>query len=103
MRALLISTEPIGSVPRPQSLMDAIQALERGELTMQTLDAMCDQEVIKTLADFANQRTRPLGLQLANDPAVLMQGTFSMAGAPGDTGGLQGTVLALFFIIQIWL
>lgn len=52
MSTFLIPTEPIGSVPRPQSLIDAIHAQERGEITMQALDALCDDAVRSTLAEF---------------------------------------------------
>lgn len=47
-----IPTEPIGSIPRPQALIDAMQAFARGALPQAELDAISDAAVRDTVARF---------------------------------------------------
>lgn len=47
-----IPTEPIGSIPRPQALLDAVQGFNSGALDRPALDGLYDAAVAQTLADF---------------------------------------------------
>jgi 5-methyltetrahydropteroyltriglutamate--homocysteine methyltransferase len=49
---MLIPTEPIGSIPRPQALMDGIQAFQGGRLSLAHLDALYDRAVRDTIERF---------------------------------------------------
>lgn len=48
-----IPTEPIGSIPRPPSLLACISAAERGELSEPALQEVFDDAVSETIAQFA--------------------------------------------------
>ena len=47
-----IPTEPIGSIPRPQALLQAVQGFGRGEISDADLERLYDAAVRQTLADF---------------------------------------------------
>lgn len=47
-----IPTEPIGSIPRPQALLDGISAFQAGRLSLAQLDALYDHAVRDTIALF---------------------------------------------------
>jgi 5-methyltetrahydropteroyltriglutamate--homocysteine methyltransferase len=47
-----IPTEPIGSIPRPAALLDAMQGLAAGRITTGELDAQYDAALADTLARF---------------------------------------------------
>jgi 5-methyltetrahydropteroyltriglutamate--homocysteine methyltransferase len=47
-----IPTEPIGSIPRPQALLDAMRALAGGRLAQTEFDAVSDAAVRDTVARF---------------------------------------------------
>jgi 5-methyltetrahydropteroyltriglutamate--homocysteine methyltransferase len=47
-----IPTEPIGSIPRPQSLIDGVQAFTAGRITQQELNALYDLALRDTIARF---------------------------------------------------
>ncbi len=49
---MTLPTEPIGSIPRPKELVEAIQAYEKGRLDRSELDEMYDQAVRQTIAEF---------------------------------------------------
>ncbi|MFP4533514.1 MAG: cobalamin-independent methionine synthase II family protein [Desulfobacterales bacterium] len=49
---MTLQSEPIGSIPRPKELVEAIQAYEKGRLDRSELDEMYDQAVQKTIAEF---------------------------------------------------
>jgi 5-methyltetrahydropteroyltriglutamate--homocysteine methyltransferase len=49
---MLIPTEPIGSLPRPQQLIDAVQKWERGELAESALDTIAEQALVETIRRF---------------------------------------------------
>jgi 5-methyltetrahydropteroyltriglutamate--homocysteine methyltransferase len=49
---MTIPTEPIGSVPRPDELVDALQAAAAGSLAQAELDALLDEAVRDTIARF---------------------------------------------------
>ena len=48
----MLATEPIGSIPRPQQLLDAVQARAEGGISETELDAAYDDAVRKTIASF---------------------------------------------------
>jgi 5-methyltetrahydropteroyltriglutamate--homocysteine methyltransferase len=48
----VLATEPIGSIPRPQQLLDAVQARAEGGISETELDAAYDDAVRKTIASF---------------------------------------------------
>ena len=50
--ALNIPTEPIGSIPRPLALIEAVRAFERGEFAADALEALYEQAVRDTLREF---------------------------------------------------
>lgn len=47
-----IPTEPIGSIPRPQSLMNGVAAFAAGEITQDELDALYNDALRDTLRSF---------------------------------------------------
>ena len=47
-----IPTEPIGSIPRPASLIEAIRAHDRGEMPGEAIALQYDEAVRSTIADF---------------------------------------------------
>ncbi len=49
---MTLPTEPIGSIPRPKELVEAMQAYEKGRLDRSELDEMYDQAVRQTIAEF---------------------------------------------------
>lgn len=49
---MAIPTEPIGSIPRPQSLIEGIQANEAGRIPAQELEALYAASVIETIQQF---------------------------------------------------
>jgi len=60
--ALQIPTEPIGSLPRPAALIEAVRAAARGELTPQALDALYAAATADTI-----QRLRATGSPVITD------------------------------------
>ena len=50
--AMSLPTEPIGSIPRPQALIDGMQAASAGRLSGEALEAMYDDAVRDTLRRF---------------------------------------------------
>jgi methionine synthase II (cobalamin-independent) len=49
---MTLPTEPIGSIPRPQALLDGMQAASDGTITPEKLDALFDDAVRDTLRRF---------------------------------------------------
>ena len=49
---MTIPTEPIGSIPRPQVLIDGMQAAAAGQLSAERLDALYEDAVRDTLQRF---------------------------------------------------
>jgi len=49
---MLIPTEPIGSIPRPPSLIDAIRAFQQGRATQEELDARYAEALRDTIQKF---------------------------------------------------
>jgi 5-methyltetrahydropteroyltriglutamate--homocysteine methyltransferase len=47
-----IPTEPIGSIPRPKELIEAIQALQAGRLSQQELDELYTSAIVDTIERF---------------------------------------------------
>lgn len=47
-----IPTEPIGSIPRPKELIEAIQALQAGRLSQQELDELYASAIVDTIERF---------------------------------------------------
>lgn len=47
-----IPTEPIGSIPRPQALMDGVQAFTTGRITQQEMTALYDAAIRDTIERF---------------------------------------------------
>jgi 5-methyltetrahydropteroyltriglutamate--homocysteine methyltransferase len=47
-----IPTEPIGSIPRPQALIDGVQAFTAGRISQQELNALYDAALRDTIARF---------------------------------------------------
>ena len=52
MHTLTIPTEPVGSIPRPLELIEAVRAHERGEIHRAALDALFDGAIVDTLQRF---------------------------------------------------
>jgi 5-methyltetrahydropteroyltriglutamate--homocysteine methyltransferase len=50
--AMIIPTEPIGSIPRPQQLIEAMQKWERGQLSQSELNAISEEAVRDTIRRF---------------------------------------------------
>jgi len=48
----MMQTEPIGSIPRPQQVIEAIQSFEKGNLERTELDKIFDEAVKDTIAKF---------------------------------------------------
>jgi 5-methyltetrahydropteroyltriglutamate--homocysteine methyltransferase len=60
---MTLPTEPIGSIPRPQALIDGMQAAAAGTITPEDLDALYDDAVRDTLRRFeatGSRETPPL-------------------------------------------
>lgn len=49
---MLIPTEPVGSIPRPPSLIEAMQAFQAGRISQSELDACFDAAVRETIERF---------------------------------------------------
>ena len=49
---MTLPTEPIGSIPRPQALIDGMQAAAAGRIPADELDALFDDAVVDTLRRF---------------------------------------------------
>lgn len=49
---MTIPTEPIGSIPRPQKLIDAVAKLSRGEMTAEVVDLIAEQAISDTIRRF---------------------------------------------------
>ena len=49
---MIIPTEPIGSIPRPQQLIEAMQKWERGQLSQSELNAISEEAVRDTIRRF---------------------------------------------------
>jgi 5-methyltetrahydropteroyltriglutamate--homocysteine methyltransferase len=49
---MLIPTEPVGSIPRPPSLIEAMQAFQAGRISQSELDARFDAAVRETIERF---------------------------------------------------
>ena len=47
-----IPTEPIGSIPRPKSLIEGIQAFKTGRISQRELDALCHSAILDTIRLF---------------------------------------------------
>ena len=78
MHPLTIPTEPVGSIPRPLELIEAVRAHERGEIHRAALDALFDGfDAIVTPASLG---TAPLGLVHTGDP--LMCTLWTLLGLP---------------------
>ena len=52
MHTLTIPTEPVGSIPRPLQLIEAVRAHDRGEIDRAALDAQYDDAIADTLKRF---------------------------------------------------
>src|SRR5690348_4245270 len=52
IRKMIIPTEPIGSIPRPQQLIEAMQKWERGQLSRSKLNAISEEAVRDTIRRF---------------------------------------------------
>src|ERR1700685_1283377 len=52
MPEMTIPTEPIGSVPRPQDLIDAISQWNRGEMAQEAVDAIAQAAISDTIRRF---------------------------------------------------
>jgi 5-methyltetrahydropteroyltriglutamate--homocysteine methyltransferase len=46
---ITIPTEPIGSIPRPKSLIDAMRRWSTGEITKEAFDAIADEAIADTI------------------------------------------------------
>ena len=49
---MAIPTEPIGSIPRPQELMEGMRAFAEGGITEETLEALCQRALSDTIQRF---------------------------------------------------
>jgi 5-methyltetrahydropteroyltriglutamate--homocysteine methyltransferase len=52
IRAVTLPTEPVGSIPRPRSLIDGVQAAAAGRISAEDLEALYDDAVQDTLRRF---------------------------------------------------
>ena len=99
---MTIPTEPVGSVPRPRYLLDAIAGAAAGTVDAATLEAAYDRAVQETIAAFeapgspivtdgeqtkASFATYPLhnATNLAPDGASSRSRTVTRANCPPDT------------------
>lgn len=48
----MLQTEPIGSIPRPKEVLEAIQSFEKGDLQQTELDKIFDDAVKDTITKF---------------------------------------------------
>jgi 5-methyltetrahydropteroyltriglutamate--homocysteine methyltransferase len=51
-KAMTIPTEPIGSIPRPQELIEGVQALDEGRISPEELRALYDHAIRDTIRRF---------------------------------------------------
>ena len=84
MTRMTLPTEPIGSIPRPTALQDGMQAAAAGEISSETLEALCDDAVRDTL-----RRFEATGSPVVTDGEQRKQSfaTYPVAGLPGLTSG----------------
>lgn len=79
-----IPTEPIGSLPRPQALIDGMGAAAAGTLSADDLDRLYDDAVRDTLARFEATGSTVVTDGEQRKPSFA---TYPVAGLPGLTGG----------------
>jgi 5-methyltetrahydropteroyltriglutamate--homocysteine methyltransferase len=82
---MTLPTEPIGSIPRPQALIDGMQAAAAGTITPDALDALFDDAVRDTL-----QRFEATGSPVITDGEQRKSSfaTYPVAGLPLASGGV---------------
>src|SRR5208337_3089509 len=51
-RSAALQTEPVGSIPRPRELVDALAMLRRGELARNELEAVYASAIVDTIRRF---------------------------------------------------
>ena len=49
---MAIPTEPIGSIPRPQVLIEGVQAFQAGRLSQKELEALYNAAILNTIQLF---------------------------------------------------
>ena len=49
---MTIPTEPIGSIPRPQKVITAFEQYERGSLSREEFESICNEAVRETIEKF---------------------------------------------------
>ena len=49
---MIIPTEPIGSIPRPQKVITAFEQYERGSLSREEFESICSEAVRETIEKF---------------------------------------------------
>ena len=81
---MTLPTEPIGSIPRPQTLIDGMQAAGAGTISQEQLAALFDDAVSDTL-----KRFEATGSPVVTDGEQRKQSfaTYPVAGLPGLIGG----------------
>jgi 5-methyltetrahydropteroyltriglutamate--homocysteine methyltransferase len=82
---MTLPTEPIGSIPRPQALIDGMQAAAAGTITPEALDALFDEAVRDTI-----QRFEATGSPVITDGEQRKPSfaTYPVAGLPLASGGV---------------
>src|SRR5258705_2163497 len=54
---MTIPTEPIGSIPRPQKVITAFEQYERGSLSREEFESICNEAVPETIEKFEATRS----------------------------------------------
>ena len=82
---MTLPTEPIGSLPRPQALIDGMQAAAAGTISAEALDALFDDAVRDTLERFAATGSPVVTDGEQRKPSFA---TYPVAGLPLASGGV---------------
>jgi 5-methyltetrahydropteroyltriglutamate--homocysteine methyltransferase len=81
---MTLPTEPIGSIPRPQVLIDGMQAAADGRISPEQLNALYDDAVQDTLRRFEETGSPVVTDGEQRKPSFA---TYPVAGLPGLAGG----------------
>ena len=82
---MTLPTEPIGSIPRPQALLDGMQAAALGQISAERLEALYDDAVRDTLRRFEETGSAVVTDGEQRKPSFA---TYPVAGLPLASGGV---------------
>jgi 5-methyltetrahydropteroyltriglutamate--homocysteine methyltransferase len=84
---MAIPTEPIGSIPRPRALLDALKSFEAGDLTRNQLEPHYEAAIKDTIARFEGTGSPLITDGEQRKPSFL---TYPLEGAPNlEPGGVE--------------